>query len=45
MPVCPHCGAEIASEKDVRIRRLTSARDVELISCAVCDKVLGTGVA
>lgn len=41
MPLCPHCGAEIVAEKDVRIKRLTSARDIEVVSCSVCDKILG----
>lgn len=41
MPSCPFCGASINAVKDIRIKRLTSVRDVEIVSCAVCDKVLG----
>jgi hypothetical protein len=41
MPICPHCGAVVAAEKDIRVKRLTSVRDIEVVCCAVCDKILG----
>lgn len=41
MATCPYCGNIINAEKDIRIKRLTSIRDVEVVSCAVCDKILG----
>jgi RNase P subunit RPR2 len=41
MAICPHCGSTINAEKDVRIKRLTQVKDIEVVSCAVCDKVLG----
>ena len=41
MAICPHCGNIINAEKDIRIKRLTSVRDVEIVSCAVCDKIIG----
>jgi len=41
MPICPHCGANINAEKDIRIKRLTQVKDIEVVSCAMCDKILG----
>jgi len=41
MPICPHCGANINAEKDIRVKRLTQVKDIEIVSCAMCDKILG----
>lgn len=51
MAICPHCGNIIAAEKDMRYKRITGAGtvsvaghpsgDIIIVSCAVCDKVLG----
>jgi len=41
MPLCPHCGNSINAEKDIRVKRLTSVRDIEVVCCAVCDKIIG----
>lgn len=41
MATCPHCGAQIMVEKNIRVRRLTSVREIDIVSCAVCDKVIG----
>lgn len=43
MPVCPHCKSVIASDKDIRMKRLATAheKEVDVICCASCDAILG----
>lgn len=51
MAICPHCGNIITATKDIRFKRLTGAGtiavdghpsgDIVVVSCAVCDKILG----
>lgn len=41
MPICPHCGAPINIVGDLNIKTITSAKEISMISCRSCQKVLG----
>lgn len=41
MAICPHCGRTLNVVGDLTIKRVTATKEVKMISCKWCEKVLG----